>query len=71
MIYYIIMESAVWLVDGALTYAHEGFAGHGVPGEGQLPAWAVRDAAGERVPAVMHVARLELQTNKQTNNNSK
>lgn len=43
-----------------LTDVHEGVAGHGVAGEGQLPAGAVREAAGEGVLTVAHRARLEL-----------
>lgn len=43
-----------------LTGVHEGVAGHGVAGEGQLPAGPVREAAGEGVLTVTHSAGLEL-----------
>ena len=43
-----------------LTGVHEGVAGHGVTREGQFPARAVSEAAGEGVLTVMHRARLEL-----------
>lgn len=46
---------------GLLTEAHEGVAGPGVAGEGQLPAGPVREAAAKGVLAVVHEAGLELE----------